>query len=137
MLFRSVVYCLRRKGDGAAGETVNPLQPYYLVHVRQDGTVRFGFAQPKQILEILRILCAGKTAPYEALCNLFDQETKSGGDMRAYSALLEKAVDSIVATFRRRVAAGLQSGRDFVIPERAAQPNGNMDFELITWLVIR
>ena len=47
-------------------------------------------------------------------------ETKDGSDMRAYSALLQKAVDSIVATFRRRVAAGLQSERDFVIPERTA-----------------
>jgi SNF2 family DNA or RNA helicase len=132
-----VIYCLRQKGDAAASETVNPLQPYYLVYVRQDGTVRFGFAQPKQILEILRLLCAEKTVPYEALCTLFDNETKNGADMRAYSALLQKAVDSIVATFRRRVAAGLQSGRDFVIPERSAQANDSADFELVTWLVIK
>jgi len=132
-----VIYCLRQKGDVSASETVNPLQPYYLVYVRQDGTVRYGFAQPKQILEILRLLCAEKTVPYEQLCNLFDQETRNGSDMRAYSALLQKAVDSIVATFRRRVAAGLQSGRDFVIPERTAQANDSADFELVTWLVIK
>ena len=132
-----VIYCLRQKGDASASETVNPLQPYYLVYVRQDGTVRFGFAQPKQILEILRLLCAEKIVPYEALCTLFDSETKNGADMSTYSALLQKAVDSIVATFRRRVAAGLQSGRDFVIPDRTAQANGSADFELITWLVIK
>jgi SNF2 family DNA or RNA helicase len=142
-----VIYCLRQKVEKADGlpdrkqdpnaTTVNPLQPYYLVYVRQDGTVRFGFAQPKQILEILRLLCAGKTAAYEELCQLFDAETQNGADMRAYSALLQKAVESIVATFRRRVAAGLQSGRDFVIPERSAQANDSDDFELITWLVIK
>jgi hypothetical protein len=46
-------------------------------------------------------------------------------------------VDSIVATFRRRVAAGLQSGREFVIPNRSEQANDSSDFELITWLVIK
>ena len=55
----------------------------------------------------------------------------------SHSGLLQKAVDSIVATFRRRVAAGLQSGRDFVIPDRTEQANGNDEFELITWLVVR
>ena len=55
----------------------------------------------------------------------------------AYSVLLQKAVDSIVATFRRRVAAGLQSGRDFVIPDRSEQANSNADFDLVTWLVIK
>jgi hypothetical protein len=94
-------------------------------------------AQPKQILEILRLLCAEKTVPYGELCKLFDSETQNGAGMRAYSALLQKVVDSIVATFRRRVAAGLQSGRDFVIPDRKEQPNDNADFELVTSLVIR
>lgn len=113
-----VIYCLRQR-DAGGGETVNPLQPHYLVYVRVDGPVRFGFAQPKQILEILRLVCSGKTVPYEELCNIFDRDSKDGADMREYSALLQKAVDSIVATFRRRVAAGLQSGREFVIPNRS------------------
>ena len=55
-----VVFCLKQKSDGKAGDTVNPLQPYYLVYVRDDGTVRFSFAQPKQILEIFRLLCSGQ-----------------------------------------------------------------------------
>jgi len=132
-----VVYCLRQKGERTGSDTVNPLQPYYLVYVRDDGNVRFGFAHPKQILEILRLQCSGVDAPYEQLCNLFDQETGNGSDMGLYSGLLQKAVESIVATFHRRVAAGLQSGRDFVIPERTQQANGNEDFDLITWLVIK
>ena len=47
------------------------------------------------------------------------------------------AADFLRATFRRRVAADLQSGRDFVIPDRSAQANDIADFELITWLVIK
>ncbi len=31
------------------GESVNPLQPYFLVYVRDDGTVRFNYVQAKQV----------------------------------------------------------------------------------------
>src|SRR5208282_1845653 len=64
-----VIFCLKQKGDAPSGDTVNPLQPYYLVYARDDGTVRFTFAQPKQILEIYRLLCSGKTSAYAELCN--------------------------------------------------------------------
>ncbi len=60
-----------------------------------------------------------------------------GAKMDMYSDLLTKAVSSIVRTFQKRTAAGLQTGRDFVIPDRLAQANDNSDFDLITWLVIK
>jgi SNF2 family DNA or RNA helicase len=132
-----VVFCLKQKGEAKSGDTVNPLQPYYLAYVRDDGTVRFSFAQPKQILEIYRLLCSGKAAAYEQLCQVFDTETHNGADMKLYNKLLAAAVDSIAKTFQKRVAAGLQSGRDFVIPNQEEQANDTTDFELITWLVIK
>ena len=132
-----VIFCFKQKGNVTSGETVNPLQPYYLVYVLQDGTVRFSFAQPKQILEIYRLLCSGKAAAYEQLCQLFDTETQNGSDMSLYNKLLDAAVESIARTFQRRVAAGLQSSRDFVIPNQQEQARETTDFELITWLVIK
>ena len=132
-----VIFCLKQKGEPKSGATVNPLQPYYLVYVLQDGTVRFSFAQPKQILEVCRLLCAGKTAAYQQLCNLFDAETSNGADMKLYSKLLAATVDSIARTFQKRVAAGLQSGRGFVIPDQQEQARQTTDFDLITWLVIK
>jgi SNF2 family DNA or RNA helicase len=140
-----VIWCLRQKPNAAATETnipkpteqVNPLQPYFLVYVLDDGNVRFGFAHPKQILGIYRELCSGKTSPCDEVCNLFDQETANGANTALYDKLLEKAVDSIVATFRKRVATGLQSGRGFVIPNQEDQANETTDFELVTWLVIK
>jgi len=132
-----VVFCLKQKGDAASGEIVNPLQPYYLVFVRDDGTVRFSFAQPKQILEIYRLFCSGKPLAYEQLCQLFDSETRNGADMKLYDKLLGAAVDSIARTFQKRLAAGLQTGRDFVIPDQQEQARETTDFELITWLVIK
>ena len=132
-----VVFCLKQKGETKRGDTVNPLQPYYLVYVRDDGTVRYGFAQPKQILEIYRLLCSSKVSAYEPLCQLFDNETKNGTDMQLYNRLLAATVESIAKTFQKRVASGLQNSRDFVIPNLHEQAREATDFELITWLVIR
>ena len=132
-----VIFCLKQKGEATSADTVNPLQPYYLVYVRDDRTVRFTFAQPKQILEIYRLLCGGKAAAYESLCQLFDTETKNGTDMSLYNKLLAATVDSIAKTFQKRVAAGLQTSRDFVIPNQQEQARENTDFDLITWLVIK
>ena len=128
---------MKQKGEPKSGDTVNPLQPYYLVYVLNDGTVRFSFAQPKQILEIFRLLCAGKAAAYEQLCQLFDTETNNGTNMSLYNKLLTSAVDSIARTFQKRVAAGLQTSRDFVIPNQQEQARETTDFDLITWLVIK
>jgi hypothetical protein len=132
-----VIFCLKQSGDTAGNETVNPLQPYFLVYVRGDGIVRYTFAQPKQILEIYRVLCAGKATPYEALCNLFDAETKNGSDMSLYNELLEKAVESIVHTFKKRALTGLLSGRGGVLVEANKQVTSTSDSQLITWLVIK
>jgi hypothetical protein len=114
-----------------------PLKPYFLVYVLDDGNVRFGFAHPKQILEIYRLLCSGQGEPHKDLCNLFDHQTNHGSDMKAYNLLLEKAVTSLAATFRKRAASGLQSGRGFVLPDEKDQVHEKTDLELITWLVIK
>ncbi len=138
-----VVWCFKqpREPGGPDEERepdqVNPLQPYFLVYVLEDGNMRFGFAQPKQILGMYRELCAGKTEPYEELCNLFDQETSDGQSMEIYSKLLQKAVDSIAATFRKRLVSGLQSSRSFVIPDEKHHPRDAANLELVTWLVIK
>ena len=115
---------------------VNPLGRS-LLYIRNDGTVRFTFTQSKKILTMFQKLCVGKDSPYQELCDLFDKETDNGARMDKYSELLTKAVRSIASTFRKRTAAGLQTGRDFVISDRQAQANDNSDFGLVTWLVIK
>ncbi|SPD74780.1 Helicase conserved C-terminal domain protein [uncultured Desulfobacterium sp.] len=116
---------------------INPLSPYYLVYVHDDGTVRFSFAQPKESLLLMRGIAAGETAPLIQLCDLFDAATKEGSDMSHYNSLIQKALASIQHTFRRRAAAALLSGRGGMLPTAAETPAQDQgDFELITWLVI-
>ena len=132
-----VIFCLKQAGDTRGNETVNPLQPYFLVYIRGDGVVRYTFAQPKQILEIYRLLCLGQDDPNEILCNLFDEETQGGSDMSRYGDLLEKTVESITHTFKKRALGALRSGRSGVLPEIGKQVTAATDFELVTWLVIK
>jgi SNF2 family DNA or RNA helicase len=132
-----VVFCFKQTGKTQGSETVNPLQPYFLVYIRDDGNVRFTFAQPKQILDIYRILCAGKSTPNDALCTLFDHETNHGRDMAAYSDLLQKAIASIVHTFSRRAVGQLLLSREAVLPTRQDQATEDSEFDLVTWLVIK
>jgi hypothetical protein len=131
-----VIFCLRQK-HGASGTATNPLQPYFLVYVQADGAVRYNFAQPKQILEIYRLLCADRTTSYAALCDLFDTQTNQGQDMSAYNTLMESAVAAILQTTKRRSLAQLQTNRSAVISNVQEQVKSSTDFELITWLIVQ
>lgn len=44
---------------------------------------------------------------------------------------------AVMGAFKQCVAAGLQTSRDFTIPDKKNQVKGTDDFELITWLVIK
>ena len=136
-----VIYCLRQQHAPAVGAEVtniiNPLSPYFLVFVQADGNVRYNFTAPKQILEIFRALCQGKTEAYMQLCKLFDEQTSHGQDMSTYSALLDQAVAAIVTQFARKNAANLFTGRGGKLLDANKAVKNSSDFELITWLVIQ
>ncbi|MDY6803120.1 MAG: helicase-related protein [Cyanobacteriota bacterium] len=129
------IFCLRQK-TAIDRETVNPLQPYFLVYVADSGQVRYTFARPKQILEIYRRLCAPRAAPLEELCRLFDRDTEDGTQMEGYNRLVRSAVKSIDQTFKQRSLSQLQSGRGAVLFNREEQATETSEFELITWLVV-
>lgn len=132
-----VIFCLKQTTESEENEKLNPTQPYFLVYVREDGVVRFTFAQPKQILEMYRQLCTGKTSPYDELCNLFDEHTGDGSDLSQYDKLLREAVRSISHTYEKRAFGNLRSGRGGVLPLESEQVSDTTDFELVTWLVIK
>ncbi len=132
-----VVYCLRQRQEVAGHETVNPLQPYFLVYIRDDGEVRYNFTAPKQVLEVLRAVCQGQAQAHQQLCDWFDSETRHGQDMQRYSNLLNRAVAAIATQFGRKNVANLFSGRGGKLLGSQATIQGSADFDLITWLVIK
>lgn len=132
-----IIYCLKQRIDATGNEAVNPLQPYFLVYIREDGEVRYNFTAPKQVLEIFRAVCQGQTEPHARLCELFDDETAHGQDMSRYSALLDKAVAAIAAQFDRKNAGNLFAGRGGKLLSTQSAIKNTTDFDLITWLVIK
>lgn len=131
-----VIFCLKQKGDTSGNEMVNPLQPYFLVYIRNDGIVRYSFTQAKQILEIYRLLCSDKKFPYQELCSLFNNQTQNGNDMSYYTDLMNKAVNAIVSTFKKRNISNLLAGRSGKLVGEQHQIKDTSNFELITWLII-
>ena len=132
-----VVFCLKQKGASEGNEEVNPLNPYFLVYIRNDGTVRFNYTNAKQILEIYRLMCQGTKAPHEKLCELFNEETNNGEKMDAYTELLKKAVDEIIRIFKKRGNQRLTSDRGALLIPSTKQLNEMENFELVTWLIVR
>jgi superfamily II DNA or RNA helicase len=134
-----VIFCLRRRPSDPNPEQakINPLDPHYLIHVKDDGAVHLSFGQPKPILEAYRALCLGHGGPFEALCDAFDDRTEHGEKMELYDALIRAAVASIGETSATRTLATLVGARGARVPDERAQARANLDYDLITWLIIR
>lgn len=134
-----VIFCLRRRPSDPNPEQakINPLDPHYLVHLKDDGSVRVGFGQPKPILEAYRALCLGRSEPFEALCNAFDDETNYGEAMDRYDELIRAAVASVGETSASRTLASLTGSRGARVPNEGIQARASLDYDLITWLIIR
>jgi superfamily II DNA or RNA helicase len=136
-----VIFCLQQNtildNEQIIKERFNPLQPFFLVYLGEDGTVHCNFTHPKQILTIFRQLCAEQLKPYEDLCRIFDAETRQGQQMEKYDHLIKQAFLAIQQHFNQRAATMLQSSRGGLLPTFDHQINKLSDFTLITWLVIK
>ena len=130
-----VIFCMKRSGDAAA-RTPNRLWPYFLVYVRDDGSVRYTFRQAQQCLALFQALAAGRPDALQTLEDAFDRETQQGRRMKKYDALLAAALRSIAGTFRDAELAGLGSDPGAVLTEKPQVPDPARDFTLVTWLVI-
>ena len=131
------IFCLRQKENSEGSEKINPLAPYFLVYIRNDGTVRYNYTHAKHILEIFRKLCQGQKVPYEELCKIFNQETHNGERMEAYANQLQKAIHEIIHMLRKREVIVITGDRKGTISPKSKQVNSFNDFELITWLIIK
>ncbi len=134
------VFCLkqtREKENNEEGKKHNPIHPYHLVHISDDGEVSIGFTNPKRILEHLRTLCVEKKQHDQDLCNYFNEETDNGSDMTHYEMLLDASLNSIREAYNRKVNDQLDASTDALLPTVDSQITEKTEFELVTWLVIR
>jgi superfamily II DNA/RNA helicase len=132
-----VIFLLKNKSQNSLKETINPYHPFYLVYMKSDGNLEYGYTNPKQILDVYRSLCAGKKEPLEELCKQFDRETEDGSKMEAYSQLIKSSIDSIVGRVKKANFANLGYGGSGKLEKESNLPTKTDDFELITWLIVK
>ena len=138
-LREGVIFFLRRRrtAQDKREKVASSVFPYYLVFVRNNGEIRYGCANSRQVLELFESVAVEKAEPILELCDQFDRETNIGRDMTHYDRLLNTVINHISradkATQLRQL--GIQGTRDARLPPQSAMPEIS-EFELVTWLVI-
>jgi len=131
-----IVFCVRAEGDRAQRVfgPAYPLAPFALVHVGDDGVVGLTYLQAKQVLDHLKLACAGRNEADPDLARRVDRSTRNGRDMQSAQRLLAAAISSIVGKGEERAAASLfnPGGTHALAGEFA----GTQDFEVIAYLTI-
>lgn len=130
-----VIYVLKNIDDGVNINNANLIHPFYIVYIGTDGDVYSDHLQPKKTLDLLRLLCKGKSEPIKSLCNAFNIETNDGKDMEKYSQLLEDTISSIVdITTESDIDSFFTPGKTTAL---LTHITGLDDFELITFFVVK
>lgn len=129
------VFVLKNRTAGVNIDHKNQLHPFYMVYIRDDGSVLVDHLHPKDLLDKMRLLCKPMAKPDIALCREFNRETRDGLRMGKYSELLGKAIESIVT---KKEESDMDSFLDGYVGELFEERiTGLDDFELICFLVIR
>ncbi|MFO1064127.1 MAG: helicase-related protein [Pirellulales bacterium] len=130
-----VIFALRNRNDGVNINQVNRLHPYYLIYMRDDGSVVLNQTEVKRILDLVRSACRGHSSPMSPVCAKFNKRTDEGRDMRMYSALLDQAIRSMVdVKDDKDIDSLFVSDRTTALVGSIA---GIDDFELINFVVIQ
>ena len=136
-----VLFMLRQHNAtpiGARQQAASPVHPFYMVYVKNDGSIRYGCATARQALQTFESAAIGKTQPIQNLCDRFDRDTDHGQEMSLYDSLVDRTIAHIRQTLASRAARGLGQGGspDYVLPKVSETPKDSTDFELVTWLIL-
>ena len=130
-----IIFCLKQKNNSVENSKMNKLQPYYLVYVKNDGSILYTYERAREILDIYKALCLGKNEPIMELCKKFNNEIQTEEGKEFYNKLLKSAVKGITSCYKNNLF-NQNSGRSGMIPASDNQIKSDDDFELITWLLI-
>lgn len=129
------IFVLRNASGNIDRLSGNPIHPFYLVYVGEDGSILYGYATPKDILDEMRRICRGVKVPLEDLCRAYNVQTDDGRDMAAQTNLLASAIGSIVEGKNESDIDSFFSGGTTSFLENDIE--GIDDFELVCFLVVR
>ena len=130
-----VIFVLKNRTNNVNIDNQNRLHPFYMVYVDMDGNVITDHLSPKKLLDKMRYLARDEEEPLPSVYKPFNKETRDGRNMKAYSALLDKAIDSIIEKKSESDAKAFLSGGQISFINTLMK--GLDDFELICFLIIR
>lgn len=130
-----VIYVLKNRSDSVNIDNRNRLHPFYMVYIGDDGNVICDHLSPKQMLDIMRHICKGRTEPIPEAYRPFNKETRDGRNMKKYSKLLGDAISSIIEVKEESDIDSFLGGEQ--VSFLSNEIKGLDDFELICFLVIR
>lgn len=130
-----VIYVLKNRSDSVNIDNRNRLHPFYMVYIGDDGNVICDHLSPKQMLDIMRHICKGRTEPIPEAYRPFNKETRDGRNMKKYSKLLGDAISSIIEVKEESNIDSFLGGEQ--VSFLSNEIKGLDDFELICFLVIR
>lgn len=129
------IFVLKNRTAGVNIDHKNQLHPFYMVYVRDDGSIAVDHLHPKDLLDKMRLICRPQTKPDTRLCRDFNRETHDGLRMNKYSEQLGLAIQSIVTVKDQSdIDSFLEGYAGELFNERIS---GLDDFELICFLVIK
>lgn len=130
-----VIYVLKNINNGVNAENQNRLHPFYIVYLSDNGEVISNHLEPKKTLDILRLICRGKTEINAELCRQFNESTHDGRNMIQYSDLLKETIDSIIHVNEDSDIDSLfKAGGTTALRTNFSELN---DFELICFVVVK
>lgn len=130
-----VIFTLRQVKGKEQSKEQNPLFPYYMVYITDDGEVQLSFLHAKKILDYYKKLCSGKDDVLKELVEEFNKETDDGRKMEHYSDLLEASIENLIGKKQDIGVASLFSKGGTTMQRSLF--DGIEDFELITFLVLK
>ena len=116
------------------GAKDNPLSPYALVYIAEDGKIKLNFLQAKQILDIMKKLCQGQTSADMTLVRAFAKETKNGKRMGKYVERLQEALAGLSNKHREMGMRSLFTRGETAL---SGKFGGTRDYDLVCYLILR
>ena len=130
-----VIFVLKNINNSVNVDNRNRIHPFYMVYIGLDGQIICDYLNPKKMLDDIRLLCRGKSAPIKEAYERFNRETDDGRNMAEMSELLSEAINSIIDVKEESDIDSLFSaGGTSALMNNIS---GLDDFELICFLVVK
>ncbi len=130
-----VIYCLKKLDDYKNETDKNPIYPYYLAYIREDGEVIYNYTNVKKILDVYKALCNKNTKVLVDLVKEFNKETRNQKKMDKYEELLGEVTEDILGKIEEQDTLSIFSLGD--LNSMLSDSNSNNEFEIISYLVIK